>query len=382
MPKAVEVAVLVVNGQEFRDWKTVEVSHRWLENCHIFNFTCSEKLPTPATWPLLAFKPGDTCIIQLGGILAMTGEITIRQVAYDPENHGVQLVGRSLSYNTGKSQIRPQSANLDNYTWSQIARKLLGEIGVGLETVGKLDETKFEQCQAMPGETVYACVERLARSRGIIVGSNAKGELVGIGDHESKVTDYLIEGQNIKSANCVISNESIYSEHQMYGQKAGHDGSAYKQASEIFATVPGQLKRPAYNVTAMEQPGTNAEAQLRAKFEAQWHNGTEVKAQITVQGWLRKGGDIWRVGESVWVRSPMLLLDIPMSIQTATFLQSDAQGTITVLDLVLPWFLNGFVSYATPPSKQLESGTPMRPPEDLQTETVIKVRPGGTSGVQ
>jgi prophage tail gpP-like protein len=342
MPRPEEVAELVVNGSTFRDWTSVMVQHRYAEAFHIFKFTAAEKKDLPPFWTKLQFKPGDKCEIFLAGILAMSGFITQRQVAYDAERHGIELIGKSWSWIISKSSVKP--ANYDGYSWSAIARAELARFGGSLNVVGTLDETPFENCQTHPGEPVWSFLERLARMRGIIIGAGppTTNSLTAIGDHDVAVEDALIEGGNIFKANCVISNEFIYAQYAAIGQVHGTDQRWGTDASEQEAQVGGSDNQPSAIVTPSEQPVTLPELQRRAEFEARWHQGTEVTAQITVQGWLRPSqADLWRIGSTAQVTSPMLMLNDPLSIQNATFSQSSESGTITTLDLVLPWFLNG-----------------------------------------
>ena len=105
------------------------------------------------------------------------------------------------------------------------------------------------------------------------------------------------------------------------------------------------MKRYSPLLTPAEQPlKTQADVQDRAKNESIWHEGDIVQATITVQGWFRGSGatrDLWRVGEDVFVNSPMAMLDQVMSIQNVTFTQDRNQGTLTTLDVVVPWLLRG-----------------------------------------
>jgi prophage tail gpP-like protein len=339
MPSPDEVATLIVNGQKFEDWKTVMVQHRWAEPYPIFNFSMAERPPIPSNWSLLQFKPGDRCEIALAGQLAVTGFITIRQVAYDDENHGVQLIGSSITKVPAKSSVRTKTGSFDGYSWEQIARSVLSPFGVTLKVVGSIDATPFEKCQHEPGELAIGFLERLARMRGIIVGSDAHGSLLGIGDHVGVFQQALVEGQNIQSANCIISNEHIYRQYFATGQHSGDDQTHGQQAAEIEAEVGGTDPLSSVLVTPVEQPDKKSMVQKRAAFEARWHQGTEVQAEVTVQGWLADGESLWQVGSAVWVRSPMLMLDMPLKIKTATFVQNE-NGTTTTLELVLPWFLN------------------------------------------
>jgi len=340
VPRPQEVAELVVNGQTFRDWTSVLVEHRWNDSFHVFRFRAAEKKDLPPYWTKLQFKPGDVCQIYLAGILAMSGYITHRQVVIEAEQHGIELIGKSWSWIIAKSSVKP--ANYDGYSWSAIARAELARFGGSLNVVGTLDEKPFENCQTQPGEPCWNFLERLARSRGIIIGAGPRESLTAIGDHPTAVIDAIVEGQNLLRANCVISNDAVYSQYAAIGQCHGTDQRWGTDASEMEAVTSGSDKLPSILVTPTEQPVTLPELQERCRFEAQWHEGTEVKAQITTQGWLRPAApDLWRIGSTIHVKSPMLMLDDPLSIQTATFAQDSDNGTTTTLDLVLPWFLNG-----------------------------------------
>ena len=97
---------------------------------------------------------------------------------------------------------------------------------------------------------------------------------------------------------------------------------------------------------------------MRANYEA--HRSATARrsrANVTVQGWLRDGGNLWRTGDNVYVYSPMAMLNLVMKIQTATFTQDNKGGTTTMLELVLPWRLS-----AT--SDRFGHGTPSNSPAD------------------
>jgi hypothetical protein len=73
--------------------------------------------------------------------------------------------------------------------------------------------------------------------------------------------------------------------------------------------------------------------------EAGWSEGTKVQATVTTQGWMMPGTQLlWQAGDNVMVNSPMAVIDQVMSINTVTFTQ-DQRGTLTTLDLVIPWLL-------------------------------------------
>src|SRR6516164_281896 len=83
-PNPLEIASI----NDFTDWKSVWVQHRWADPSALFRFTVSEFSPMPTRWQGLKFLPGDIVNIKLGGQVAIqNGIITVRETAYDATSH-------------------------------------------------------------------------------------------------------------------------------------------------------------------------------------------------------------------------------------------------------------------------------------------------------
>jgi prophage tail gpP-like protein len=348
MPNPQEIATLEVNGVQFQDWESVWVQMRANDPITLFRFTAAERDPifnianTFPTWQKLQFKPGDNCTITLAGQLACTGIIEVRQVAYDANEHGVMLIGKTNTAAPAKSSVNTTTGNFDGKHIQQIAQEVIAPYGVGLNVIGSLDLTPFQQMQNEKGELIWDFLERIARFRGAIMGSDAKGNFLLIGDHSYQAVTTLTEGVNIKSCQCTISHEQTYTRLDAHGQQKASDSTNGPAASEVQATAMGAVPYPyKYLLTPMEQPGSQAEAQKRANTEKKWSDGTEVQANITVQGWLYGGATLWQPLQEVFVNSPMAMLQQQLKIRTATFTQDNQNGSQTLLDLVVPGLLNG-----------------------------------------
>lgn len=347
MPKPSEVAVLIVGGFRFQDWETVWVQHRYGEPFSLFRFTCAEREPLPDRWQSLRFKPGDRCLIELGGKLAMNGYIITRQIAYEANHHGVQLDGRGGTDWAAKSSVESQTHSWDNKNIVQVTQDVLKYYPVGLKVIGEPDLTPFKRLQANPGETVWDFLERIARPRGVILGSDHLGNFLLIGPHPEPIVDRLIEGHNILKCQCIITIDPLLQKYSGTAQTAGGDDKRGTEASEQFATVFGTAPVYSHRITPAEQPVWNlAELQRRTEHEALWHEGATIEAHVTVPGWLRSDGDLWRVGKVHEVNSPMALLkNRPLAIEMATFTQDRNSGTLTTLKMVRPELLRVTTKY-------------------------------------
>jgi prophage tail gpP-like protein len=363
MPNPDEVATLDVRGRRFDDWQSVWVQSRYAEAYPHFRFTAAERDPVPELWTTLQFKPGDDCAVYLGGQLAIAGVITKRQVAYDANNHAVQLEGKGFTWWAARSSVIHETGNFDGKTFEQVAREVIAPYGVGVETVGKLNAIPFKQLQVNPGETVWDFLERIARPRGIVMGSNPEGRFLLIDYHTGTVVENLIEGSNILRCQCIIQQEFTFQDYLVRAQTGASDDNAGTEASEQECSVGGTAVRRSVLLTPAEQPvWSKGEVCDRAKNEAIWHEGTIIEATITVQGWLRAGKALWHAGDDVLVKSPMAMLDQVLKIQTATFTQDRESGTLTTLDLVPPWLLKDQNNYNVG-----RAGAPQEPGEGKST---------------
>jgi prophage tail gpP-like protein len=371
---AEETATLLVNGLKFVDWETIMVQHRWTEAFPTFRFTTADRVEVPLDWRLLQFKPGDECAIYLGQWLAITGVITVRQVSYNANQHGVMLQGNGITWYANRASVIHPTGNFDGKSFVQVANEVIAPTGVGVKIIGDLDSTPYERLQVETGETVWNFLERIARPRGIVMGSDHLGNFLLIGDHTYTPTMDLVEGINIKKAQITIMVEDIYSEYIVRGQTAATDGHSGPTAAEQEARVAGSAKRYSPRLTPAEQPVWGIEElQKRASNEAVWSEGTIIQATITVQGWMRPSdGQLWQAGSDIRIWTPMGMLNMVLKAQTVTFMQSRAAGTETVLDLVAPWLLKdrGDWNVATP-GAPVEPGGPnvtAAPPETSVAE--------------
>jgi prophage tail gpP-like protein len=335
VPNLAEVATLVVNNRVWDDWTSVRVECRCAESFDTFTFSNVER---PVS---VQFRSGDTCAVYLAGTLAITGVITVRQVAYDANNVGVQLMGKSVTFFAAKGSIIDETGDYDGQTFEQVARKLIKPFGVGVDVVGKLDATPFEKLQIEHGEKLWDTLERLARPLGIVMGSDHQGNFLLIGEHPTSAADALIEGFNIKSMKAVVSVENTYSEYLVDGQKAPKDDSEAVSSAQQRGRVSGSSPRYSPLLTPAEQPVGDAEVQKRARNESIWHEGDVLQAVVGVYGWKRPSGGIWRPRQSVHVISPKAILDQDLMIQAAIFSQDSGGGTMTTLELVPPFLLRG-----------------------------------------
>ena len=170
------------------------MQQRWADSFTYFRFTAAERDPIftkQGSFPAVAKAAVQArtirCTILLAGQLAVTGFIETRQVAYDANQHGVMLIGKSWTAPAARSSVDTKTGNFDKKNILQVAQEVLADYPVGLKVVGTLDLTPFDKLQNEKGELIWDFLERIARPRGVVMGSDEAGNFLLIGEHANPI---------------------------------------------------------------------------------------------------------------------------------------------------------------------------------------------------
>ena len=367
-----EVVTLQVNGQLFSNWKNVRVEQKVTEWFPTFQFEATEETPLPLQVNGAQFVPGDIVRVYVGGVPAIYGYITERHVGYDAKNHGVRLIGCGRTVDLTNSCVPPEKLNgHDGQTWQQLADDISGHLDIKVTAVGAVDNKPFEHIAIQPGETIQAVLERYARERNIVIGSDPYGALLAIGENQSYSSGMLVEGGNILRANCVLRDPAVFRKIFVLAQGQGSDAASGDGQNKQQVQLDGTSTRNRYMVVVNEiaEPDTHG-IERRAQMEKLFTEGSYLEAQITVQGFFKDSNQsesLWRAGEYYGVNAPMLILNNQLlGCSSCVYEQSDA-GSTTTLTMVLPIHMNGLLNFRdaeqyllrpTPPQTPAEAAAP------------------------
>jgi prophage tail gpP-like protein len=346
MSKPSEIAVLSVAGQDYKDWETVMVRAQRQSPMRTCRFTCSEGVPLAKNWAGLQIKPGDPCSVTLGGQLAMTGTVYLRQVYDDAHRHHIEIGGVSRS-----GIISTTSATHPTFEWKNTDLRtyindLLKPVGVPLVIKGAMSSYKFPRINLAPGTTIWEAIDRQSRPFGIEYTSDAQGALVALcGPGEAGGAEF-IEGDNILIGREIIYNESIYKS----GAFSQAPGDNSKWGADVASVPYGKETRQAMAVFAgsgnlpmryipSEVPAFDIKNVLtgRADMERSFNESDQVTVICTVYGWFERGGALYDAWKTYPVNSPMLMMhgeSIPAF--SVTFTQDNESGTRTTVELKNP----------------------------------------------
>src|SRR5215831_15486574 len=120
MPKPQEVAAVVALGQRYDIWKTISITRQFFEYTIVdMRLTVAEIGSLRHGWKSLRLKPGDPAQGFLAGQPAISGHVWLRQTAYGPNDHAVEIGVVSLSNSVMASTVDGNPGQYDNATISQ-----------------------------------------------------------------------------------------------------------------------------------------------------------------------------------------------------------------------------------------------------------------------
>lgn len=350
--KQSEIAVLTVNGMEFRDWETISVHLAQREHPpYRYRFTCSEAMPISKNFGLLQIKPGDFCTVTLAGQLAVTGKVTTRQVYYDKQRHHIEIQGATITLDTSGASPVTKTMEMKDVTFEQIARQLLKPLNIPFKVEGgQLSQMKFPRVSLHHGMSIFDHLDMYSRAVGASFTSDPQGSFVALAGPGSD-SDTVIEGKNILVGREIIYNSSMASAAPALGQQTGNDKKWGADVSHIpFQTqAMQQLGKTMMPFVLPSELPTAEKDQLkgRAGTERDWQAEDMITVFATVYGWLRPSGGLWKCNQMVHVTSPMLIMDMDLKAKSVTFTQDNNEGTRTTLELCNPKALGGDVPQAS-----------------------------------
>lgn len=323
---------LVVGGQVHEGWNRIRVHLGLEEASGTFDLGVSERWSREVA--PIEVRPQDACAVKIAGETLITGFVDAVDNGYDARSHQVSVRGRDAAADLVDCSAQHAKGEWRNVDVAQIARDVAAPYGVKVSVAGDVG-APFPAFAIEPGETVYACIERAARQRGVRILSDGKGGLV-IGAKPATASGAsLIEGENLLSASAANDASERYSKYVVKGQCAGNDETNGAAAAQIKATAEDKgVKRARTLIIIDEDQGDAAGFTRRAKWEASTRGARGLTVNCRVQGWTHAGG-LWRVNTTVPFRSPTLRLDRELLVRDVDFVV-DEGGTFTDLVLTIP----------------------------------------------
>jgi prophage tail gpP-like protein len=338
VPNASEIAILAINGRQYSGWTSIMVRRAYGASCSDFEFASVQPIGSSLDFSNWKIAPHDSCAIQLGGILAFTGFVFVRQSAFNATRRGLIITGRSLTADAVDSSASVDGGQFKGYGFQALAGALAKQAGVNLVIKGSSPNLSqpFPQFSIAWGETIFSAVERLARMRGLHLTDNANGDWVAdVFTPGDPLAGQLIEGRNLLEARASVDGTNSFNIVNIAAQRPGNDQVKGNSTRDNSASVSNPAIRASRRLMMlMEEPGSSQDCAARANMELAQRATDLVDCHCVVQGWQSTPGVLWDIRKNYSVKSPTLDLDnYKLTSREVKYTQSSESGTRTEINL-------------------------------------------------
>lgn len=350
---------LTVNGQRHGGWKDSDLRLSIEQLAHTFKVGFADRWQEKGEpFPIRRY---DKVQVDIAGEKVLTGTVKRFSSSGKRGQRALSVTGASKTQKlVDCSDVIPAYTGL---TFQQIAEEFCSrfDIKVVVEDERVLADPDFakpiEAFVADFGETYFAALSRLAALRGVLLTTNADGDLEIVRAGQARVVDTVLRyGENILEYE--YSEEETFSKYTYHSQMACKPQWSGRQASTITTTVLDENVEDYRPTTGfVREPCDFAQLEKKAKFDRNVRAAQSEKFTYTVQGWrhapqrsgalalvdtqlgLRAPAGIWRPNYLVRVIHPEIGLDDYLLIHTVDFRRGgkDAKlGRRTVLSMTAP----------------------------------------------
>ncbi|HBP4732231.1 TPA: baseplate protein [Escherichia coli] len=286
---------LRTDGRLFTGWTSVSVT-RSIESVAGY-FELGVNVP-PGT-DLSGLAPGKAFTLEIGGQIVCTGYIDSRRRQMTADSMKITVAGRDKTADLIDCAAVYSGGQWKNRTLEQIARDLCAPYGVTVrwELSDKESSAVFPGFTLDHSETVYEALVRASRARGVLMTSNAAGELV-FSRAASTATDELVLGENLLTLDFEEDFRDRFSEYTVKGYACtngaeGDDIDAKSIVSRKGTATDSDVTRYRPMIIIADSKITAKDAQARALREQRRRLAKSITFEAEIDGWTRKDGQLW-----------------------------------------------------------------------------------------
>ena len=253
----------------------------------------------PPGTDLSGLAPGKAFTLEIGGQIVCTGYIDSRRRQMTADSMKITVAGRDKTADLIDCAAVYSGGQWKNRTLEQIARDLCAPYGVTVrwELSDKESSAVFPGFTLDHSETVYEALVRASRARGVLMTSNAAGELV-FSRAASTATDELVLGENLLTLDFEEDFRDRFSEYTVKGYARangaeGDDIDAKSIISRKGTATDSDVTRYRPMIIIADSKITAKDAQARALREQRRRLAKSITFEAEIDGWTRKDGQLW-----------------------------------------------------------------------------------------
>ncbi len=346
---------IIRNGVAIQGWKSVSVGLSLSTLCNGFNLSqfVADNFDSPVLFP------GDEVRIEVDGELLIEGFVDKMESSFSTGSHDISISGREKTCDLVDCSLKEFGLSWKNKTAEQIIKSVCDCFGLLFQSNGVKTDGPIAKFCPDPGCTGADIISDVCRQKCVVCTSAGDGIVKLVNDDFDYAEDFIRQGVNVVSANVTFDNSERYSD---YVVLCSSDPKT-KRRGEGF---DGEITRNRCLVVVDESYGTVDSANQKASFEALSRSARSTTLNVSMVGWKRSNGKLWRPGVLVDVLIPAFF---GKSVQTllvnSVELSYDSSGSVVDLELVRKDY------YSQPPKKKVKSKGKADPWADIRKKTAL-----------
>ncbi len=321
---------LKVDDIDYGGWTSMRITRSIESISGSFELTVSDNWSGEnITRPI---KKGALCQLLIDGEQVIGGAVDDRSVSYGKESHDITISGRDA---TGDLvDCSAIETDLKGSNLLEIATKLCKPFGIKVRAetdVGK----PFGKSNIAPGQTVFEVLSMLAADCGVLLVSDALGNLIITKASDKPSGGSIVFGKNVLTCSANDSMRDLYSKITVKNQGPQNDSDSGKRPTQSeYVSEDASFGKRHRPLTILAENG--ADLKKTADFERNVRAGRARSVVYTVTGWGPDEMSLWQPNTIVSVTDPNLeppLDHTPLLISSVSYIR-DEQGTHSELTVM------------------------------------------------
>lgn len=324
------------NGVQVCGWESVSVGLSLATLCN--GFSLSQFVGDDFDSPVLF--PGDAVRIEADGELLLDGFVDEMSSSISSGSHKISVSGREKSCDLVDCSLKDFGRSWKNRTVAQIVGDVCNSFGLLFDANG-LGKDKIVKFCPDPGCSGADVVSDVCRQKNVVCFSDGLGKIRFVNDQNfEQADDYIRQGVNIISADVTNNNTERYSD---YVVLCSSDPKTKRRGE----SKDGEISRSRCLVLVDEGYGNVDSAERRASFEVLSRAAKSTTLNVTLSGWKRSNGKLWKPGILVECLIPAFFGNYVQNLLVNSVeLSYSSSGSFTHLELVRKDY------YTQPPLKK------------------------------
>ncbi|TJZ78794.1 phage baseplate assembly protein [Chitiniphilus eburneus] len=321
---------LKVGGRIYGGWTEISLQRGLEQLAGSFTLQLTERWPDNDT--ARPVKPGEACVVTIDDQPVVTGFIDQVSLRFDAQSRSLGVSGRDATGDLVDCSAGHGSGQWKQTSLARIARDLCGPFDLKVvvdPAVRKQADEPFKSWNVEEGETVFDCLERMARLRMLLLTTRGDGAVYITRPGTEQAQAALVEGDNLLSGEATFSWAQRYSFYRVKAQSRGRHAEQGSSHDEVVTR-----HRPL--IVLAEDQAEGPTVQQRADWEKTIRTARANQATVDVVGWRQGDGlPLWQPNLRVNLKSGLLRADGDVLISAVSYTLG-AGGERCALTLVDP----------------------------------------------